>query len=96
MEVKSLLGSKENLSNLLMNSTIVEITVEIVKSLWGDINGLIVCALFSVLLSFTTYLISDDLTFKGLLITFYNSVLTFLVSIGCYESVIKMISKGIR
>lgn len=96
MEVKSLLGSKENLSNLLMNSTIVEITVEIVKKLWGDINGLIVCALFSVLLSFTTYLISDDLTFKGLLITFYNSVLTFLVSIGCYESVIKMISKGIR
>lgn len=96
MEVKSLLGTKENLSNLLMNSTIVEITVEIVKSLWGDINGLIVCALFSVLLSFTTYLISDDLTFKGLLITFYNSVLTFLVSIGCYESVIKMISKGIR
>lgn len=96
MEVKSLLGSKENLSNLLMNSTIVEITVEIVKSLWGDINGLIVCALFSVLLSFTTYLISDDLTFKGLLITFYNSVITFLVSIGCYESVIKMISKGIR
>lgn len=96
MEVKSLLGSKENLSNLLMNSTIVEITVEIIKSLWGDINGLIVCALFSVLLSFTTYLISDDLTFKGLLITFYNSVLTFLVSIGCYESVIKMISKGIR
>lgn len=96
MEVKSLLGSKENLSNLLMNSTIVEITVEIVKSLWGDINGLIVCALFSVLLSFTTYLISDDLTFKGLLITFYNSVITFLVSIGCYESVIKMISKGLR
>lgn len=89
MVVKELLGTKENLTNVLMNAAIVEINVEIVKRLWGDINGLIVCALFSLLLSLVTYLISDDLSFKGLLITFYNSVITFLVSIGCYESVIK-------
>lgn len=89
MQVKALLGTKENITNVLLNASIVEIIVEIVKSLWGEINGLTVCALFSVLFSLITYFISDDLSFKGLLITFYNSVITFLVSIGCYESVIK-------
>lgn len=89
MEVKALLGTKENITNVLLNASIVEIIVEIVKNLWGEINGLTVCALFSVLLSLVTYLISDDLSFKKLLITFYNAIITFLVSIGCYESVIK-------
>ena len=89
MEIKPLLNTKENLSNVLFNASIVEILVEVVKSFCDGCNGLLLCAIFSLLSSITICFLSGELSIKNIIITLYNGIIIFLISTGCYESVIK-------
>lgn len=90
--IKEKLSTVENINNILLNVALVEILVEKVKTV-VDVNGCVLCLIFSALLSLVSYCLSERLTWRQLLLYFYNFLVVFLASVGSYESIIKILTK---
>lgn len=90
---KDKLTTPEHVNNIILNVALVEILVETVKKV-VDVNGGILCLIFSVVLTLVTFCFGKRLTLRQLLLDFYNVFLiVFLSSVGCYESIIKILTK---
>lgn len=92
MIIKDALYTKENINNILLNVALVEILVETVKRC-VNVNGCLLCLIMSAFLSLVSYCLNEQLTWRRLLLYFYNFLIIFLCAVGSYESVIKLITK---
>lgn len=92
MIIKDALQSKENVNNILLNVGLVEMLVETVKRC-VNVNGCLLCLMLSALLALVSYCLNEQLTWRRLLLYFYNFLIIFLCAVGSYESVIQLITK---